>query len=288
MSLLSKDERYHGGAGLCFSASALLGIAFTFVYWWNDDLQLEGLLLGFCLVFLAGGLVLWSRRLPEGPYEETYPELQSAAEKEAEVLATMDRGWVGRRKFLLGALGLAGGSILAGAASAMRSLGPGPYTLANTEWQGGKQLVNLDGDPVHVDDVPADSFVVVAPKGFTDTPMVQAVLIHLSPEAAVSATGDREAAVPDGAFVCFSRVCTHAGCAVGQYNAQTIQLQCPCHQSTFDVLQGAKPVFGPADRALPQLPIRIEPDGTLTSTGDFTEPVGPTFWMGSNMNRRHA
>lgn len=278
MSLLTKEERYHGGAGLCFTASSLLGIAFTFIYWYNDNLQLEGLFLGFCLVFLAWGLVLWSRQLPEGPFEESYPDLQSSPEDEAEVLATMNRGWVGRRRFLLGALGLAGGSILAGAASAMRSLGPGPYTLAGTEWRGGKQLVNLDGDPVHIDDVPPDSFVVVAPAGFTDTPMVQAVLIHLPPGAAASATGDYDAPAPDGAFVCFSRVCTHAGCAVGQYNAQTIQLQCPCHQSTFDVLRGAQPVFGPADRALPRLPIKIEPDGTLTSTGDFTTPVGPTFW----------
>jgi ubiquinol-cytochrome c reductase iron-sulfur subunit len=274
VSLLSKEERYHGGAGLCFTIAAFLGFAFTFVYWYNDSLRLEGTFLGVCLVFLAIGLVLWSRQLPEGPFEETYPELQSTPEKEAETLATIDRGWVGRRKFLLGALGLAGGSILAGAASAIRSLGPGPYTLASTEWRGGKQLVNLDGDPVHISDVPPNTFVVVAPAGFTDTPMVQAVLIHLPRDAAASAHGDYEA---DG-FVCFSRVCTHAGCAVGQYNAQTVQLQCPCHQSTFDVLDGAKPVFGPADRALPRLPITVDPDGTVRSTGDFTTPVGPTFW----------
>lgn len=274
MSLLSKEERYHGGAGLCFTFAALLAVAFTFVYWYDDSLRLEGVLLGSCLVLLAIGLVLWSRQLPEGPFEETYPDLQSTPSQEAETLATMDRGWVGRRKFLLGALGLAGGSILAGAASAIRSLGPGPYTLADTEWRGGKQLVNLDGDPVRIGDIPPNTFVVVAPEGFTDTPMVQAVLIHLPTAAASSTHGDYEAQ----GFVCFSRVCTHAGCAVGQYNAQTVQLQCPCHQSTFDVLDGAKPVFGPADRALPRLPITIEADGTIRSTGDFTTPVGPTFW----------
>jgi quinol---cytochrome c reductase iron-sulfur subunit len=274
MSLLSKEERYHGGAGLCFTFAALLAVAFTFVYWYNDSLRLEGILLGSCLVLLAIGLVLWSRQLPEGPFEETYPDLQSTPYQEAETLATMDRGWVGRRKFLLGALGLAGGSILAGAASAIRSLGPGPYTLADTEWRGGKQLVNLDGDPVRIGDIPPNTFVVVAPEGFTDTPMVQAVLIHLPTAAASSTHGDYEVQ----GFVCFSRVCTHAGCAVGQYNAQTVQLQCPCHQSTFDVLDGAKPVFGPADRALPRLPITIEADGTIRSTGDFTTPVGPTFW----------
>ena len=55
-------------------------------------------------------------------------------------------------------------------------------------------------------------------------------------------------------------------------------LICPCHQSEFDVLDGARPIFGPAARPLPQLPIRLEADGTFTALGDFPEPVGPSFW----------
>ncbi|HEY7131964.1 MAG TPA: Rieske (2Fe-2S) protein, partial [Candidatus Limnocylindrales bacterium] len=55
-------------------------------------------------------------------------------------------------------------------------------------------------------------------------------------------------------------------------------LICPCHQSTFDVLTGATPVFGPAGRPLPQLPIRMLEDGTFVADGDFPEPVGPSFW----------
>ena len=82
---------------------------------------------------------------------------------------------------------------------------------------------------------------------------------------------------PDG-YLVYSKVCTHAGCPVGLYQQETHQLLCPCHQSTFDVLHGAKPVFGPAADALPQLPIRIDPDGSLVARGDFSDPVGPVFW----------
>jgi ubiquinol-cytochrome c reductase iron-sulfur subunit len=53
---------------------------------------------------------------------------------------------------------------------------------------------------------------------------------------------------------------------------------CPCHQSAFDVLQGAVPTSGPAARALPQLPISVATDGTLVALGDFSDPVGPSYW----------
>ena len=42
------------------------------------------------------------------------------------------------------------------------------------------------------------------------------------------------------------------------------------------------PISGPAARALPQLPIRLEGD-TFVAVGDYTEPVGPSFWnMGTS------
>ena len=40
-------------------------------------------------------------------------------------------------------------------------------------------------------------------------------------------------------------------------------LICPCHQSQFNVLNGAQPSFGPAARPLPQLPIQLQSDGTF-------------------------
>jgi ubiquinol-cytochrome c reductase iron-sulfur subunit len=90
----------------------------------------------------------------------------------------------------------------------------------------------------------------------------------------------RETWTPDG-YVVYSKICTHAGCPVGLYQRETQQLLCPCHQSSFDVLHHAKPVFGPAAAPLPQLPIELGADGFLRATGDFSEPVGPSFWRRS-------
>ena len=69
-----------------------------------------------------------------------------------------------------------------------------------------------------------------------------------------------------------------SGCPVGLYQADEHLLLCPCHQSTFDVLDGARPVFGPAARSLPQLPLVVADDGYLTAGGDFSDPPGPGFW----------
>jgi ubiquinol-cytochrome c reductase iron-sulfur subunit len=104
----------------------------------------------------------------------------------------------------------------------------------------------------------------------------QAVLIRVDP-ALLQLAPDRLEWAPMG-YVAYSKICTHAGCPVGLYRAEEHALICPCHQSTFDVLNGGAPTYGPAARALPQLPISLMPDGTFVALGDFPEPVGPSFW----------
>jgi ubiquinol-cytochrome c reductase iron-sulfur subunit len=81
-----------------------------------------------------------------------------------------------------------------------------------------------------------------------------------------------------GGLVAFSKICTHAGCPASLYNVQTHQLICPCHQSTFDVLDDCNPVFGPASRSLPQLPIGTDAEGYVIATEGYQEAVGPGFW----------
>ncbi len=78
-------------------------------------------------------------------------------------------------------------------------------------------------------------------------------------------------------LVAYSKVCTHAGCPVALYRQQDNALFCPCHQSTFNPAAGAVPTFGPAARALPQLPLGIDEQGYLVALGDFQEPVGPAL-----------
>jgi ubiquinol-cytochrome c reductase iron-sulfur subunit len=81
-----------------------------------------------------------------------------------------------------------------------------------------------------------------------------------------------------GELFAYTKVCSHLGCPSSLFEQQTYRILCPCHQSQFDALHFARPIFGPAARALAQLPITIDQDGYLVANGDFIEPVGPAFW----------
>ena len=81
-----------------------------------------------------------------------------------------------------------------------------------------------------------------------------------------------------GELFAYTKVCSHLGCPSSLYEQQTYRILCPCHQSQFDALHFARPIFGPAARALAQLPITINEEGYLVANGNFIEPVGPAFW----------
>ncbi|MEZ5264469.1 MAG: Rieske (2Fe-2S) protein [Acidimicrobiales bacterium] len=186
---------------------------------------------------------------------------------------------LGRRR-LLGAL--FGGSALGLAALALlplRSLGPSPWpALRRTAWQRGRRLVGDDGRPLRLEGLVTGSMTTAFPEGATDGERgdSQLVVVRVR-EGALRLPAARVAAAPGGC-IAFSKVCTHAGCSIGLYQVETQQLLCPCHQSVFDVTRGAEPVFGPATRSLPQLPLLVDTDGYLRAAGDFDRPVGPGFW----------
>lgn len=278
---MSSQERTERRAGQVVLATFLLAGAaagaLVFIYWWDDNIQLEGAFTGICFLALAIGLIVWSHHLlPEGPFAEEYPDLQSPAHMEATVLASLDRGGIGRRRLLLGSLGLAGAGLTAGLVSSLRALGPTPGSLAHTPWRDKRVLVTSDGKPVHADDLPVGGVLTVFPQGFTTEPNVPAALIHLPPGANHPLPG-RGSWAPRG-LIAYSKVCSHAGCPVNLYNRADHSLMCPCHQSTFDVTRGARPVFGPAGGPLSQLPLAIGADGVLHSTGDYSAPPGPVYW----------
>jgi ubiquinol-cytochrome c reductase iron-sulfur subunit len=82
-----------------------------------------------------------------------------------------------------------------------------------------------------------------------------------------------------GDFYAYSKICSHLGCPTSLYEQRTNRILCPCHQSQFDALQYAKPIFGPATRKLAQLPIALDEEtGYLYAKSDFIEPIGPAFW----------
>jgi ubiquinol-cytochrome c reductase iron-sulfur subunit len=261
-----------------FGVTMVTGLALLGVYLLGGQTQIEGILLMLCLGGLGVGIVIWAQELMSGELriEERHPLRSDPAEIEGLEAALVDEeGFTRRRMLQLGLLGAVGGLGTA-LAIPVFSLGPAPgRSLFVTPWTAGARVVGGDGRPVRPEDLPIDGVATVFPEGFEGDAEAQTLLINVG-EGRLQLSPDRMAWAPRG-FVAYSKVCTHAGCPVGLYRASEAALICPCHQSTFDVLRGAVPTFGPAVRPLPQLPIQLV-GGEFVAVSDFPEPVGPSFW----------
>jgi ubiquinol-cytochrome c reductase iron-sulfur subunit len=262
-----------------FGATALCGLGLLVVYVLGGQTQVEGILLTIALGCLGIGVVIWAQDLMITPVvveERGSPASTPDGADDLEATLEEEEGFT-RRRLLVGMLLTAFAGLAAALAVPALSLGPAPgRELFTTSWRSGKRLVDASGTPIRAADLALDSIVTVFPDGDAGSADSQTLLIRVPPEL-LKLDPSRAAWAPNG-YVAYSKICTHAGCPVGLYRAAEHMLICPCHQSTFDVLTGANPVFGPAARPLPQLPIHLEPDGTFVADGDFPEPVGPSFW----------
>ncbi len=164
----------------------------------------------------------------------------------------------------------------------LRDLGPLPRTqLRHTAWKADSRLVVLGTNrPLKPAEFASPGGIItVIPEG-TDNDLealakAAVLIIKFRPEELLAPTVMNWTV--DG-IVAYSKICTHVGCPAALYEHTTHHILCPCHQSTFDAQRGAKVLFGPAPRPLPQLPITVNADGYLVAQSDFHEPVGPTFW----------
>lgn len=154
----------------------------------------------------------------------------------------------------------------------------------HTIWSKGTRLAqDPSGRPIKAADVTIGSVFHVIPDGlrkheqWMEEKAKSIVLLVRIDERELKTTEKTKDWHYNG-IVAYSKICTHVGCPVALYEQQTHHLLCPCHQSTFDVADGAKVVFGPAKRPLPQLPITVDDDGYLVAQADFDEPVGPSYW----------
>ncbi|MGI9079677.1 MAG: Rieske 2Fe-2S domain-containing protein [Acidimicrobiales bacterium] len=262
-----------------FLLSSVSAVALAVVYWQGGQPQLEGVFLGLALGSVACGFVVWGNHLmPQGPFVDQRHEMASTTDEVEGAEGDFERGGlITRRKLVVRSLGLAIGGLGVAALFPIRSLGPAPgRSLFKTPWRAGLRLVTEDGRPVRTDEVPLEGLVTVFPEGSPGSADGQAVLVRTAPGLLKPAPGRQDWS--PGGFVAYSKICTHAGCPVGLYQADTHQLLCPCHQSTFDVLHHARPGYGPAATPLPQLPLAITPEGFLVARGEFSGPVGPSFW----------
>jgi ubiquinol-cytochrome c reductase iron-sulfur subunit len=258
-----------------------LGLAVT--YCLGGQPQVEGSLLALGFGCLGVGFILWARDLLPGHdvIASRGHHSQSPEGARSAVVESLGRGLepMARRPFLGKVLGLVGGVFGVAVFFPLASLGPRPKRAFEfTAWGKDVRLLNEDGFPVKPGDIVANGILTVFPASDPDEAQSASILINLGDYFDdFEVPAERRGWTVD-TLVCFSKICTHAGCPVGLYNTIVHQLVCPCHQSTFDVLSDCKPVFGPAPRSLPQLPLGVDSEGYLVSTSGYDEPVGPGYW----------
>ncbi|HEV8624180.1 MAG TPA: Rieske 2Fe-2S domain-containing protein [Acidimicrobiia bacterium] len=276
------DRRAETLAAVSFGLATVAAVALSVVFWRGGQPQAEGILLAVVSGGLGVGIVLWARLATPQDHVTEERHLVGSTEEQVEALASdFEAGGAafGRRRLLVGLLASAGAAFGAALVFPIRSLGPRPGKgFKRTAYADGRlRLVTAEGEPVRVDDLPLDGVVTVWPEGHTHDGDAPTLLIRTRPEQDLRARPGRRDWTIDG-VVAYSKLCTHVGCPVGLYQAELGLLLCPCHQSTFDVLDGARPIFGPAARSLPQLPLGRNEQGELIALGDFSGPVGPGFW----------
>ncbi|MGH3446100.1 MAG: cytochrome bc1 complex Rieske iron-sulfur subunit [Nocardioidaceae bacterium] len=308
------ERRAERQVATMFGAATLLGLLFCVCYFAvpKDKVVLGfgalnltlGLTLGLALLLIGIGAIQWAKKLMTDHeiIEYRHPSSSSQEDRE-EALAAFSSGaeesGFGRRTMvrnsLLGALGVLGLPAIV----LLRDLGPLPKQhLEHTVWRKGSRVVNdVAGSPIKPSDVQLGQLVNAEPDVFFEHQNAAGQTVPAEYEGTELNTQKAKAAVilvrmqPEDihpyksranwgvqGILCYSKICTHVGCPISLWEQQTHQLLCPCHQSTFDLADNGKVVFGPAARSLPQLPIGVDKDGYLIAMSDFHEPVGPSFW----------
>jgi len=249
--------------------------------------QLLGLCLGMCLVFIGIALTVVAKRLVvTEELEDDYPTAHPQQQQEIVEIVHESGSRITRKRLLLGAGAATGGALGLAALTPVVSIGPiwdtGP--LDETPWRRGIRVVDENGAPIKGADVEMRTFYTGFPEGANMEDLGSPLVIVRLDPAKLKLPPGREDWAPDG-ILAYSKICTHAGCAIGLYRKPTFPsvepnnaLVCPCHYSTFDPYTGATVIYGPAGRPLPQLPLMIGSDGVLRAAGNYSGRVGPAWW----------
>ncbi|MFI5765186.1 cytochrome bc1 complex Rieske iron-sulfur subunit [Streptomyces sp. NPDC051563] len=249
-----------------------------------------GISLGAALFCIGAGAVHWARTLmSDVEVAAERHEIAAPAEVKAQVMQDFADGAresaIGRRPLIrntmFGALAL----LPLSAVVILRDLGPLPEDkLRKTIWAKGKMLINQNTmEPLRPEDVVVGSLTFAMPEGLEEDAhdfqqqiaKAALMIVRIQPE---NIKDKKELEWSHDGIVAYSKICTHVGCPISLYEQQSHHVLCPCHQSTFDLSDGARVIFGPAGHALPQLRIGVNDEGFLEALGDFEEPVGPAFW----------
>jgi ubiquinol-cytochrome c reductase iron-sulfur subunit len=283
-----------------FAAATLCAVAFPAIYAVDsipNQTQFLGLSLGLCLAFLSAASILIGKRLVvTEEIEEEYSPVEHPTEQEAvEQIVAESGDRLTRRRLLVAGAGAAGTALGVALVTPAASLGPVFHMdpFFRTPWRPGRLLVDENGRPLLADDVEEETFYTAFPQGADRDQLGAPIVVVRIPVSQLDLPSGRDGWAPHG-ILAYSKICTHAGCAIGLYRKPNFApteprpaLVCPCHYSTFDPARGGDVIFGPAGRPLPQLPLRVDGSGLLRAAGNFSGAVGPSWW-GVRNRKPHA
>jgi len=276
---------------LLLLVAALFCAAFVVVYAVDripDQTQFLGVALGLALVCIAAALIITGRTLvvTEELVEEYPPEVHAG---EVDLIATVAEeagSRLTRRRLFKLALLAAGGGLATAVITPAASFGPliRVKEFFGTPWARGRRLVDEDGKPYLASEIEEKTFYTAFAEGADKEELASSVVLVRLPRASLRLPSGLQGYDADG-IVAYSKICTHAGCAIAMYETPTFApdepraaLVCPCHYSTFDPATGGTVTFGPAGRPLPMLPLAIDSRGFLRAKGNFSGAVGPAWW----------
>ena len=262
-----------------------------------------GLTLGMALLLIGTAIIHLARKLMADVeiVEMRHPAASSEADRAATIEA-LDTGLteagIARRPLVRNTMLGAVAALGLPSVVLLRDLAPGDELdiskLAHTIWAPGMRVVrDVTGTPILASEIEMGDLINAAPEALFPTeengyeeieePQYQVdkakgaiIVVRMNPDEIIPLEG-REKWSVDG-IICYSKICTHVGCPISLYERTTHHVLCPCHQSTFDLADHAKVVFGPAARPLPQLPLAVDEEGYLIAQSDFTEPIGASYW----------
>ena len=304
-----RAERQVAGFFAAASLLIVLSIVVYAVFDWNATVGLPvlgdvnainalmGITFGLGVFCIGVGAIHWAKEL--------MPDVEVVEERHALVSEQADRDELAEifnagvedsgimksniiRRSLLGAMALFPLPLVV----LLRDLGPSPSKgqLTHTIWKEGTRLVtDVTYQPIKATDIEIGGLVNAVPENLPEVEEADGTLnerakaviivVRLGEDEIVAQQGGTADAPWDyQGVLAYSKVCTHVGCPISLYEQKTHHLLCPCHQSTFDLADAGRVVFGPAARNMPQLPITVDAEGYLVARSDFQVPVGPSFW----------
>ena len=269
----------------------------------NSRNLLLGLTFGLALLFLGVGAVHWARKLMDDQEKIDYRHSAASSDADKNYMLTeldkvVDESRLTRRKVIGRSLIAALATILLPMIVGLADLGPWPTkkkraeTIERTIWAPGVRVVNdvtfqpikpenievgqlINGEPANLQDLEGAEFQIEKAKSAV-------IVVRMDPNTITIPPSRQNWQI--GGILCYSKICTHVGCPISLWEQQTHHLLCPCHQSTFDLGNSGVVVFGPAARALPQLPIALDAEGYIVAQRDFLVPVGPSFFERDSRN----